>query len=52
MKVCENGKIINKEIIIDETMTTDVEISEPTEIERIEALESTVADIIIQNMGV
>ena len=52
MKVYENGRIVDKEIIIDETMTTDIEISEPTEIERIEALESAVADIIIQNMGV
>ena len=42
MKVCENGKIIDKEIIIDETMITDIEFSEPTETERIEALESTV----------
>ena len=40
MKVCENGKIVDMEIVIDETMATDVEISEPTEIERIEALEN------------
>lgn len=41
MRICENGKIIDMEIVIDETMITDIEFSEPTEKERTEALEST-----------